>query len=132
MGIKTSPQKSESFRSKEGQRFSNHQEEHLHILEQYQNIVSQLNTGKTLKISSSTIHKKYHQESEDISVHIGHSLKSVLDVRDLRAIRRHCIKNRHDSVMETTAWDPEHFQKSLSGNTVHCAIHRCRLYTFII
>ena len=40
---------------------------------------------------------------------------------------RHCIKNRHDSVTEITAWAQDHFRKSLSVNTVHRAIHKCKL-----
>ena len=43
------------------------------------------------------------------------------------ALRQHCIKIRHNAVMEITAWAQEHIQKSLSVNTVHHAIHKCRL-----
>ena len=32
-----------------------------------------------------------------------------------------------DSEMKITAWDREHFQKSLSVNKVPYAIHKCRL-----
>ena len=45
----------------------------------------------------------------------------------LQAFRLLCIKNRHDSVMKITALAQEHLQKSLSVNTVHRAVHKCRL-----
>lgn len=32
-------------------------------------------------------------------------------------------KKKHDSVMEISAQSQEHFPKSLSMNTVHCAVH---------
>ena len=38
---------------------------------------------------------------------------------DLWALRWNCIKNRHVSVMEISAWDQEHSQKSFSVNTIH-------------
>jgi len=41
--------------------------------------------------------------------------------------RQLCIKNRPDSVLEITAWAQEHFQKSLSVNTGHRNVHKCRL-----
>ena len=41
-----------------------------------------------------------------------HRQKSVLDACNLLAIRWWCIKNRHDYVMEITAWAQEHFEKS--------------------
>ncbi|KAF3708097.1 hypothetical protein EXN66_Car001270 [Channa argus] len=46
---------------------------------------------------------------------------------NLRALRRHCIKNRHDSLLDITAWAQEHFLKSLSVNTGRCVIHKCKL-----
>jgi len=47
----------------------------------------------------------------------GHIWKSILNGHDLWALWQHCTKNREDSVMEITAWDQKHFQKSLSVNT---------------
>ena len=47
-------------------------------------------------------------------------------------IRRHCIRNRHDSLLDITAWPQENFQKSLSLNTVHVAIHKCKLKLYQI
>ncbi len=51
----------------------------------------------------------------------------MLDARGLRALRRHCIAHRHDSVIDITKWAQEYFQKPLSVNTIHCAICRCQL-----
>ncbi|KAK3539677.1 hypothetical protein QTP70_011116 [Hemibagrus guttatus] len=48
--------------------------------------------------------------------------KTILDARDLRALRRHCITYRN-AVMEITTWAQEYFQKTLSVNTIHRAIH---------
>ncbi len=53
--------------------------------------------------------------------------KPILDARDLRALRRHCITYRNATVMEITTWAQEYFQKTLSVNTIHRAIRRCRL-----
>ena len=35
-------------------------------------------------------------------------------------LRQHCIKNRHDSVMEITAWVQKHFQKSVCEHSTQC------------
>ncbi|KAK3519941.1 hypothetical protein QTP70_008202 [Hemibagrus guttatus] len=67
------------------------------------------------------------RESGTISVRKGQGRKTVLDARDLRALRRHCITYRNATVMEITTWAQEYFQKTLSVNTIHCAIRRCRL-----
>ncbi len=42
-------------------------------------------------------------------------------------LRRHCITYRNATVMEITTWAQEYFQKTLSVNTIHRAIRRCRL-----
>ncbi len=47
--------------------------------------------------------------------------------RGLRALRRHCITHRHDSVIDITKWAQEYFQKPLSVNTIRHAICRCQL-----
>ncbi len=57
----------------------------------------------------------------------GQGRKTILDARDLRALRRHCITYRNATVMEITTWAQEYFQKTLSVNTIHRAIRRCRL-----
>ncbi len=57
----------------------------------------------------------------------GQGRKTILDACDLRALRRHCITYRNAAVMEITTWAQEYFQKTLSVNTIHRAIRRCRL-----
>ncbi len=99
------------------------------IVEQYQKGVSQRKIAKSLKLSSSTVHNiiQRFRESGTISVRKGQGRKTILDARDLRALRRHCITNRNATVMEITTWAQEYFQKTLSVNTIHRAIRRCRL-----
>ncbi len=48
----------------------------------------------------------------------GQGWKTILDARDLRALRRHCITYRNATVMEITTWAQEYFQKTLSVNTI--------------
>ncbi|KAK3515104.1 hypothetical protein QTP70_007008 [Hemibagrus guttatus] len=99
------------------------------IVEQYQKGVSQRKIAKSLKLSSSTVHNiiQRFRESGTISVRKGQGRKTILDARDLRAFRRHCITYRNATVMEITTWAQEYFQKTLSVNTIHRAIRRCRL-----
>ena len=99
------------------------------IVEQYQKGVSQRKIAKSLKLSSSTVHNiiQRFRESGTISVRKGQGRKTILDARDLRALRRHCITYRNATVMEITTWAQEYFQKTLSVNTIHRAIRRCRL-----
>ncbi len=99
------------------------------IVEQYQKGVSQRKIAKSLKLSSSTVHNiiQRFRESGTISVRKGPGRKTILDARDLRALRRHCITYRKATVMEITTWAQEYFQKTLSVNTIHRAIRRCRL-----
>ncbi len=99
------------------------------IVEQYQKGVSQRKIAKSLKLSSSTVHNiiQRFRESGTISVRKGQGQKTILDARDLRALRRHCITYRNATVMEITTWAQEHFQKALSVNTIHRVIRRCQL-----
>ncbi len=99
------------------------------IVEQYQKGISQRKIAKSLKLSSSTVHNiiQRFRESGTISVHKGQGRKTILDARDLRALRRHCITYRNATVMEITTWAQEYFQKTLSVNTIHRAIRCCRL-----
>ncbi len=99
------------------------------IVEQYQKGVSQRKIAKSLKLSSSTVHNiiQRFRESGTISVRKDQGRKTILDARDLRALRRHCITYRNATVMEITSWAQEYFQKTLSVNTIHRAIRRCRL-----
>ncbi len=57
----------------------------------------------------------------------GQGRRPLLDARGLRALRRHCITHRHDSVIDITKWAQEYFQKPLSVNTIRHAICRCQL-----
>lgn len=98
------------------------------ILEQYQKGVSQRKIEKNLKLSSSTVHNiQRFRESGTISVRKGQGRKTILDVHDLRAFRRHCITYRNATIMKITTWAQEYFQKTFSVNTIHRAIRRCRL-----
>ncbi len=60
-------------------------------------------------------------------MHKGQDRRRLLDARGLRALRRHCITHRHDSVIDITKWAQEYFQKPLSVNTIRRAICRCQL-----
>ncbi|KAK3569445.1 hypothetical protein QTP86_030086 [Hemibagrus guttatus] len=99
------------------------------IVEQYQKGVSQRKIAKSLKLSSSTVHNiiQRFRESGTISVRKGQGRKTILDARDLRDLRRHCITYTNATVMEITTWAQEYFHKTLSVNTIHRAIRRCRL-----
>ncbi len=99
------------------------------IVEQYQKGVSQRKIAKSLNLSSSTVHNiiQRFREFGTISVRKGQGRKTILDACDLRALRRHCITYRNATVMEITTWAQEYFQKTLSVNTIHRAIRRCRL-----
>ncbi len=57
----------------------------------------------------------------------GQGRRPLLVARGLRALRRHCITDWHDSVIDITKWAQEYFQKPLSVNTIHRAICRCQL-----
>ncbi len=118
-----------SLRSQDGKRITNSPMLRWKIVEQYQKGVSQRKIAKSLKSSSSTGHNiiQRFRESGTISVRKGQGRKTILDARDLRALRRHCITYRNATVMEITTWAQEYFQKTLSVNTIHRAIRRCRL-----
>ncbi len=94
------------------------------IVEYFKNNVPQHQIAKALQILSSTVHNiiKRFRETGEISVHKGQGRRTLLDARGLRALRRHCITHRHDSVIDITKWAQEYFQKSLSVNTIHHAI----------
>ncbi len=71
------------------------------------------------------------RETGEISVRKEQGRIPLLDVCDLRApLRRHYITHRHDSVIDITKWAQEYFQKSLSVNTIRCAICRCQLMLY--
>ncbi len=99
------------------------------IVEYFKNSVPQHQIAKALQISSSTVHNiiKRFGETGEISVRKGQGQRPLLDARGLRALRRHCITHRHDSVIDITKWAQEYFQKPLLVNTVRRAICRCQL-----
>ncbi len=94
------------------------------IGEYFKNNVPQYQIAKALQFSSSTVHNiiKRFTESREISVCKGQGRRPLLDARGLRALRRHCITHRHDSVIDITKWAQEYFQKPLSVNTCRCQL----------
>ncbi len=94
-----------------------------------ENNIPQHQIAKALQISSSTVHNiiKRFRETGEISVRKGQGQRPLLDARGLRALRRHCITHRHDSVIWHTKWAQEYLQKPLSVNTIRRAICRCQL-----
>ncbi len=70
---------------------------------------------------------KSFRETGEISVCKGHVRRPLLDACGLRALRRHSITHRHDSVIDITKWAQEYFQKPLSVNSICRAIGRCQL-----
>ncbi len=76
------------------------QQIHEKIIEIFKNNVPQRKIGRDLDISPSTVHNiiKRLKESGGISVRKGQGRKPKLNNRDLRSLRRHCIKNRHSSI----------------------------------
>ncbi len=72
------------------------------IIEMFKNNVPQRKIGRDLDISPSTVHNiiKRFKESGGISVRKGQGRKPKLNNRDLRSLRRHCIKNRHSSISD--------------------------------
>ncbi len=60
----------------------------------------------------------------------GQGRRPLLDARGLRALRRHCITHRHDSVIDITKWAQEYFQKPLLVNTIRRAICRCQIKSY--
>ncbi len=98
-------------------------------MEYFKNNVPQRQIAKALQMSSSTVHNiiKRFRETRENSVCKGQGRRPLLDACGLRALRRHCITHRHDSVTDITKWAQEYFQKPLSVNTIHRAICRWQL-----
>ncbi len=88
--------------------------------------------GRDLDISPSTVHNiiKRFKESGGISVRKGQGRKPKLNNRDLRSLRRHCIKNRHSSISDITTWAQDYFGKPLSSTTIRSYIHKCQLILY--
>ncbi len=72
------------------------------IIEMFKNNVPQRKIGRDLDISHSTVHNiiKDSRNLEEFSVRKGQGRKPKLNNRDLRSLRRHCIKNRHSSISD--------------------------------
>ncbi len=100
---------------------------HKKIVEYFKNNVPQCQIAKALQISSSTVHNiiKRFRKTEEMSVLKGQGQRPLLDAHGLRALRRHCITHRHDSVIDIIKWAQEYFQKPLLVNTIRRA--RCQL-----
>ncbi len=99
------------------------------IIEMFKNNVPQGKIGRDLDISPSTVHNiiKRFKESGGISVRKGQGRKPKLNNRDLRSLRRHCIKNRHSSISDITTWAQDYFGNPLSSTTIRSYIHKCQL-----
>ncbi len=99
------------------------------IIEMFKNNVPQRKIGRNLDISPSTVHNiiKRFKEPGGISVCKGQGRKPKLNNRDLRSLRRHCIKNRHSSISDITTWAQDYFGKPLSSTTIRSYIHKCQL-----
>ncbi len=100
------------------------------IIEMFKNKVPQRKIGRDLDISPSTVHNiiKRFKESGEISVRKGQGRKPKLNNRDLRSLRRHCIKNPHSSISDITTWAQDYFGKPLSSTTIRSyIIHKCQL-----
>ena len=95
----------------------------------FKNNVSQRKVGRDLDNSSSTVHNiiKRFKESGGISVRKGQGRRPKLNNRDLRSLRRHCIKNRHSSISDITTWAQNYFGKPLSGTIIRSYIHEYQL-----
>ncbi len=78
------------------------------IIEMFKNNVPQRKIGRDLEF----------KESGGISVRKGQGRKPKLNKRDLRSLRRHCIKNRHSSISDITTWAQDYFGKPLSRTTI--------------
>ncbi len=97
------------------------------FVESFKNNIPQRQITKALQILSSTGHNiiKRFRETGEISLRKGQGRRPLLDAHGLRALRRHCITHRHDSVIDISKW--EYFQKPLSVNTTRRAICRYQL-----
>ncbi len=90
------------------------------IIEMFKNNVPQRKIGRDLDSSPSTVHNiiKRFKESGGISVRKGQGRKPKMNNRDLRSLKRHCIKNRHSSISDITTWAQDYFGKPLSSTTI--------------
>ncbi len=66
-------------------------------------------------------------EKLEQSVRKRQSRRPLLDARGPQYLRRHCITNLHDSVIDITNWAQEYFHKQLLVNTIRRSICRCQI-----
>ncbi|XP_072136367.1 uncharacterized protein [Mobula birostris] len=99
------------------------------IVSQFKRNISQRKIAENSGLSTSTVHNivKSFREFRDISVRKGQGRKPLLNARDLRALRRHCLRNRPATVTIIAAWAWEYFGKPLSLNTIRRCIQKCNL-----
>ena len=100
------------------------------IIEQFKKNISQRAIARNLLgISPSSVRNivKRFRESGEITPRKGQGRKATLNDRDLRSLRRYCIKNRHQCVKDIATWAQEHFGKPLSVETVRRYIRKYKL-----
>ena len=80
-----------------------------------------------------TLHNmiKRFKESGGISMCKEQGRKPKLNNRDLRSLRRHCIKNRH-SISDIIKWAQDYFGKPLSSATIGSYIHKWQLKLYCV
>src|SRR4029434_9037021 len=74
-----------------------------------------------------SLHIKRFKECGGISVRKGQGCKPKQNNRDLRSLRRHCIKNRHSPLSDITTWAQDYFGKPMSSTTIRSYIHKWQL-----
>src|SRR4029434_6533978 len=99
------------------------------IIKMFKNNVSQTKIGRDLDIVPSAVSNKMtrFKESGGISVRTGQVREPKLNNRDLRSLRRHCIKNRHSSISDITTCAQDYFRTPLSSATIASNIHKLHL-----
>ncbi len=108
------------------------------IIEMFKSNVPQRKIGRDLDISPSTVHNiiKRFKESGGISVRKGQGCKPKLNNRDIRSLRRHCIKNRHSSISDITTWavveiESERLISSMKSMKLEKQSSRCQNKTLL-
>ena len=99
------------------------------IVKQLKNHISQCKITKNVCLSSSSIHNivTKFRESREISVCVGQGRRPLLNLRDLRALRWHCMRNHHATLLNTATCAQEVFRKPFLLNTVWPCIKKWHL-----
>ncbi len=90
------------------------------IVEYFKNNIPQRQLARALQIKRfKETDQKTSKDSEKLEkspnlLRKGQGWRPLLDARGLRALKRHCITHRHDSVIDIIKWAQEYFQKPLS------------------